>query len=106
MKKLDVKKNRETVTTMKEYWGILNDFNLVYYYINDSYLYIYSRVTKKESLHMFASEEEKNIIKERINNIKKEMKMTKVNIRNLFNPEFYEYKFQWVLLDEFLKTIV
>ena len=31
---------------------------------------------------------------------------TKEDIRNLFNPEFYDYKFQWNLLDEFLKTIV
>ena len=30
---------------------------------------------------------------------------TKDDIRNLFNPEFYEFKFQWKLLDEFLKTI-
>ena len=82
MKKLDVKKNRDTVTAIKEYWGILNDYNLVYYYINDSYLYIYSRVTKKESLHMFASEEEKNRIKERIENIKKDMKKSYVNVRN------------------------
>ena len=30
---------------------------------------------------------------------------TKEDIRNLFSPEFYDYKFQWNLLDEFLKTI-
>ena len=30
---------------------------------------------------------------------------TKEDIRNLFDPEFYDYKFQWNLLDEFLKTI-
>ena len=40
-------------------------------------------------------------IKTNLNDIK-----TKEDIRNLFNPEFYEYKFQWNLLDEFLKTIV
>ena len=41
------------------------------------------------------------IIKTNINDIK-----TKEDIRNLFIPEFYEFKFQWNLLDEFLKTIV
>ena len=41
------------------------------------------------------------IIKTNLNDIK-----TKEDIRNLFNPEFYDYKFQWNLLDEFLKTIV
>ena len=40
-------------------------------------------------------------LKTNLNDIK-----TKEDIRNLFNPEFYEYKFQWNLLDEFLKTIV
>ena len=30
---------------------------------------------------------------------------TKEDIRNLFSPEFYDYKFQWNLLDEFLETI-
>ena len=30
---------------------------------------------------------------------------TKEDIRSLFSPEFYDYKFQWNLLDEFLKTI-
>ena len=40
------------------------------------------------------------IIKTNLNDIK-----TKEDIRNLFNPEFYDYKFQWNLLDEFLKTI-
>ena len=41
------------------------------------------------------------IIKTNVNDIK-----TKEDIRNLFIPEFYEFKFQWNLLDEFLKTIV
>ena len=40
-------------------------------------------------------------IKTNVNDIK-----TKEDIRNLFNTEFYDYKFQWNLLDEFLKTIV
>ena len=44
-------------------------------------------------------------IKEKIKNNLKDIK-TKEDIRNLFNPEFYEFKFQWKLLDEFLKTIV
>ena len=30
---------------------------------------------------------------------------TKEDIRNLFSPEFYDYKFQWELLDKFLETI-
>ena len=56
MKKLEVKKYRETVTKIKDFWGILNDYNLIYYYVNDTHLYIYSRVTKKESLYLFDSE--------------------------------------------------
>ena len=44
-------------------------------------------------------------IKEMIKNNVKSIK-TKEDIRNLFNPEFYNYNFQWKLLDEFLKTIV
>ena len=40
-------------------------------------------------------------IKTNLNDIK-----TKEDIRNLFNPEFYDFTFQWKLLDEFLKTIV
>ena len=40
-------------------------------------------------------------IKTNLNDIK-----TKDDVRNLFRPEFYEFSFQWKLLDEFLKTIV
>ena len=43
-------------------------------------------------------------IKELIKNNLKDIK-TKEDIRNLFNSEFYGFKFQWDLLDEFLKTI-
>ena len=39
-------------------------------------------------------------IKTNLNDVK-----TKEDIRNLFNLEFYDYKFQWNLLDGFLKTI-
>ena len=41
-----------------------------------------------------------DMIKNNLNYIK-----TKEDIRNLFNAEFYEFKFQWRLLDEFLKTV-
>ena len=44
-------------------------------------------------------------IKEKIKTNLKGIK-TKEDIRNLFNPEFYAFKFQWKLLDEFIKTIV
>ena len=30
---------------------------------------------------------------------------TKEDIRKLFNSDFYDYKFQWELLDKFLETI-
>ena len=43
-------------------------------------------------------------IAEKIKTNVKEIK-TKEDIRNLFNSEFYDFKFQWKLLDEFLKTI-
>ena len=49
----------------------------------------------------FHSTDIKEIIKNNLNAIK-----TKEDIRNLFNPEFYEFKFQWNLLDEFLKTLI
>ena len=49
----------------------------------------------------FHSTDIKEKIKNNLNAIK-----TKEDIRNLFNPEFYGFKFQWNLLDEFLKTIV
>ena len=42
----------------------------------------------------------KEVIKTNLQDIK-----TKEDIRNLFIPEFYDFKFQWNLLDEFLKTI-
>ena len=31
-------------------WSFQNDFHLIAYYIDDSYFYIYSRVTKKTTL--------------------------------------------------------
>ena len=84
MKKLEVKNYRETVTGIKEFWEILHDYNLIYYYVNDTYLYIYSRVTKKEALYLYDNDLEKEIIKERIENIKKDMKKSYVNIRNVY----------------------
>ena len=79
MKKLNLEKYEDKIS----WWSIRNDYNLTAYSIYaDTYLYIYSRVTKKESLYLFDSEEEKEIIKERINNIKSEMKKSNVNIRN------------------------
>ena len=48
----------------------------------------------------FHAEDIKEMIKTNLKEIK-----TKEDIRNLFNSEFYDYKFQWNLLDEFLKTI-
>ena len=44
-------------------------------------------------------------IKEMIKNNVKSIK-TKEDIRNLFTFEFYDYKFQWKILDEFLKTLI
>ena len=43
-------------------------------------------------------------IKEKIKNNLKDIK-TKEDIINLFIPDFYVFKFQWNLFDEFLKTI-
>ena len=54
-----------------------------------------------EHILAFHATDIEEIIKTNMNAIK-----TKEDIRNLFNLEFYDYKFQWNLLDEFLKTIV
>ena len=49
----------------------------------------------------FHSTDIKEKLKNNLNDIK-----NKEDIRNLFNHDFYDYKFQWKILDEFLKTIV
>ena len=56
MKKLEVEKNAELVADIKDWGEILYNYNLILYYINDSYLYIYSRVTKKASLYLYDNE--------------------------------------------------
>ena len=42
----------------------------------------------------------KEMIKNNLNNINK-----KENIKELFNSDFYDYSFQWKLLDKFIETI-
>ena len=65
-----------------------------------AYEHKYQFVTFQHILAFHATD-----IKEMIKNNVKSIK-TKEDIRNLFNPEFYDYNFQWKLLDEFLKTII
>ena len=89
MKKLDLEKYKKIVTEIREAWIFQNDYNLISYAIYDSYLYVYSRVTKKGALYLFHSEEEKETIKKRIENIKQKMKKSYVNVRN-----FHEIKKQ------------
>ena len=48
----------------------------------------------------FHSTDIKEMIKSNIHNIK-----TKEDIRKLFNSDFYDYNFQWDLLDNFIATI-
>ena len=48
----------------------------------------------------FHSTDIKEMIKSNIHNIK-----TKEDIRKLFNSDFYDYNFQWGLLDNFIATI-
>ena len=48
----------------------------------------------------FHSTDIKEIIKNNLNNI-----TTKESIKKLFNTDFYDYNFQWGLLDKFIETI-
>ena len=48
----------------------------------------------------FHSTDIKEIIKDNLSSI-----YTKEDIKKLFNPDFYDYKFQWKLLDSFIETI-
>ena len=85
MKKLEVAKYAEIVSETSIEWEVLHTYNLLYYYVFDNYLYIYSRVTKKTTLYLFDSEEEKETIKKRVDTIEKEMEKSKVNIRNYYD---------------------
>ena len=82
MKKLENVEHVETVNSIKGLWSYTNDYNLIYYYMDVNFLYIYSRITKKGSLYFFESEEEREIIKERIHNIKGNMEQSKISTNN------------------------
>ena len=86
MKKLNLEKNAEIMTKIsteiRGYPNFRNDYNLLTYYINDKYLYIYNRVTKKGSLYLFGSVEERDTVKIRIDDIKSNMEASKVNMIN------------------------
>ena len=85
MKKLNILENVEVVDNIKGLWSFSYGCNLIYYYIDDTYLYIYSRVTKKESLYLFQSETEKNLLEIRIDEIKKNMKTSKIGTYNFID---------------------
>ena len=82
MKKLNLVENEEIVNNIKGLWSFTYNCNLIHYYIDDTYLCIYSRVTRKGSLYLFESETEKNQINVRIDEIKKNMKDSKVSMYN------------------------
>ena len=82
MKNLNLLENVEMVDNIRGLWSFTNNYNLIYYYIDDSYLYIYNRVTKKGSLYLFESEAEKNLLKTRINSIKDNMEASKISTNN------------------------
>ena len=84
MKKLENVENVETVNSIKNLWSFKNDYNLIFYYMDVNFLYIYSRITKKGSLYFFESEEEREIIKERIKNIKDNMEQSKISTINFY----------------------
>ena len=84
MKKLENVEHVETVNSIKRLWSYTNDYNLIYYYMDVNFLYIYSRITKKGSLYFFESEEEREILKERIHNIKDNMEQSKISILNFY----------------------
>ncbi len=75
----------------EEFLGFIFDLSYEYKYQFDSFQHI---------LAFHAAD-----IEEKIKSNLKAIK-TKGDIRNLFNPGFYDYNFQWKILDEFLKTIV
>ena len=82
MKKVENVEN--TVNSIKNLWGFTNDYKLIFYYMDVNFLYIYSRITKKGSLYYFESEEEREIIKERINKIKDNMEQSKISTINFY----------------------
>ena len=84
MKKLENVENVETVNSIKNLWSFTNDYNLIFYYMDVNFLYIHSRITKKGFLYLFESEEEREIIKERIKNIKDNMEQSKVSTINFY----------------------
>ena len=65
-----------------------------------AYTYKYQFYSFQHVLDFHATDIEE-AIKTNLQDIK-----TKEEIRNLFTSEFYEFNFQWNLLDEFLQTIV
>ena len=79
MKKLE---NVEKVNDIRNRWDFTNNFNLIYYYMDNNMLFIYSRITKKGSLYLFENEEERETIKKRINKIQENMRQSKINMRN------------------------
>ena len=85
MKKLNILENVEVVDNIKGLWSFSYGCNLIYYYIDDTHLYIYSKVTKKESLYLFQSETEKNLLEIRIDEIKKNMKTSKIGTYNFID---------------------
>ena len=84
MKKLENVESVETVNSIKNLWSFTNDYKLIFYYMDVNFLYIYSRITKKGSLYFFESEEEREIIKERINKIKDNMEQSKISMRHFY----------------------
>ena len=100
----ELKKNIEAGggVDLSEFKSILleNEEEFLAFMFDLAYEYKYQFRDFQHILDFHATDIEE-IIKTNLNDIK-----TKEDIRNLFNPEFYDYKFQWNLLDEFLKTIV
>ena len=85
MKKLNLLENAEMVNNIRGRWSFSSNCDLIYYYIDDTHLYIYSRVTKKGSLYLFQSETEKNLIKIRVKEIKNNMKASKISPFNFID---------------------
>ena len=77
-----------------------NEQEFLAFMFDIAYEYKYQFSSFQHILDFHATDIEEKI-KTNLNDIK-----TKEDIRNLFNPEFYDFTFQWKLLEEFLKTII
>ena len=96
--KRDIEANKKIDLSAFKHILLENEEEFLAFLFDLSYEWKYQFDSFQHILDFHATDIEERI---KTNDIK-----TKDDIRNLFRPEFYEFSFQWKLLDEFLKTIV